>query len=97
MRRAAKVDLNQAEIVSALRAVHAEVEPLHFVGHGVPDLLVSYQGQNFLLEVKHGNGDLTPDQKVWHRKWVGQVDVVRTPAEALAVIGAIFSDAEHPS
>ena len=52
MRRAAKVDGNQAEIVSALRQVGAEVQSLASVGQGVPDLLVGFRSRNFLLECK---------------------------------------------
>ena len=40
MRRAARTDANQAEIVAALRGVGASVQPLHAVGQGCPDLLV---------------------------------------------------------
>ena len=47
MRRAARVDRNQAEIVVALRAGGASVQPLHAVGKGVPDLLVGWRGKIF--------------------------------------------------
>lgn len=89
--RAAKVDRNQSEIVSALRRVGASVEPLHAVGKGVPDLLVGFRGKNFLLEVKDEQKPpsarkLTPDQVRWHESWRGQKDVVKNVDEALAVI-----------
>lgn len=92
MRRAAKVDANQADIVEALRAVGATVQPLHMVGDGCPDLLVGYRVQNFIMEVKDGDKPpsrrkLTPDQVDWHSEWRGQKAVVKTPEEALAVIG----------
>ena len=45
MRRAARTDSNHEEIVKALRAVGATVQSLAGVGHGVPDLLVGYQGK----------------------------------------------------
>ena len=54
MRRAARADSNQAEIVDALRKVGASVQPIHTVGGGVPDLLVGFRGQNYLFEVKDG-------------------------------------------
>ena len=44
MRRAARIDRNQPEIVKALRQVGAHVTSLAAVGDGVPDLLVGFQG-----------------------------------------------------
>ena len=54
MRRAAKVDANQTEIVKALRQVGASVQSLAATGKGCPDLLVGIRGLNFLIEVKDG-------------------------------------------
>ena len=89
MRRAAKVDANQAAIVAVLRQVGASVQPLHAVGGGVPDLLVGYRGRNWLVEVKDGEKPasarkLTPDQAEWHAAWRGQVAVLKSDEEALA-------------
>ena len=83
MRRAAKVDANQAEIVARFRSLGASVEPLHAVGGGVPDLLIGYEGQNYLIEVKDGKKPpsarrLTKDQIKWHGSWVGQVAIIET-------------------
>lgn len=94
MRRAAKVDGNQTSIVEALRAAGATVCHLHTVGRGVPDLLVGYQGENYLLEVKDSRQPaskqkLTTDERIWHEEWEGQVDVVTDEVDALTVIGAI--------
>jgi len=89
MRRAAKVDKNQPAIVDALRDIGAGVQPLHVVGDGCPDLLVGYQGQNYLLEVKNlkGRGNkLTDDQKIWHACWPGQKTIVISPEQAIAFI-----------
>ena len=61
-RTAAKVDANQADIVAALRRIGATVQCLHQVGHGCPDLLVGWHGENILLEVKMPGGDMTPDE-----------------------------------
>lgn len=94
MRRAAKVDGNQAEIVAALRKVGATVQPLHAVGAGCPDLLIGYRGRNWLIEVKDcsaSNTDrkLRPAQVEWHGGWKGHVATAETIGAALAVIGAI--------
>lgn len=92
MRRAAKVDRNQAEIVGALRAVGASVQPLHSVGQGCPDLLVGFRGQCFAIEVKDGllppsARKLTAAQVEWHGAWRGHVAVVTSAEEATAAIG----------
>ena len=94
MRRAAKVDANQREVVAALRAAGASVQLLHAVGEGCPDLLVGYKGLNMLLEVKDGSKPpsaqkLTPQQEEWHRDWRGHRVVVNSPEAALTAIGAI--------
>lgn len=91
MRRAAKVDRNQAEIVAALRDAGCSVEILSSVGDGCPDLLVGFRCQNLLMEVKDGEKcpsarTLTPNQCKWHYEWRGQVSVVRTVDEALFLI-----------
>lgn len=90
MRRAAKVDDNQAEIVRNLRKLGASVEPaLARCGSGCPDLLVGYDGRTFILEVKQPGAQLTQDERKWHEAWRGQVAIVTTWQEAAAVIGAI--------
>ena len=94
MRRAAKVDANQSDIVAALRMAGATVQPLHAVGKGCPDLLVGYQRVNYLLEVKDGSKvpsaqKLTEDQVEWHELWRGQSAVVNDVKSALLAIGAL--------
>ena len=81
MRRAAKVDANHGEIVTALRAEGASVQSLAGVGAGCPDLVVGLAGQSFLVEVKDGekcpsHRTLTPDQKRWILKWTGSPVVI---------------------
>ena len=94
MRRAAKVDANQREVVAALRGAGASVQLLHAVGEGCPDLLVGYKGLNMLLEVKDGSKPpsaqkLTPQQEIWHQDWRGHRVVVNSAEAALAAIGVI--------
>lgn len=94
MRRAAKVDDNQAAIVKALRDAGAIVEPLHAVGKGCPDLLVGYQRFNWLIEVKDGSKPpsargLTDRQILWHSVWRGQVAIAESELDALRIIGAV--------
>jgi len=97
MRRAARVDANQSEIVAALRAVGVSVQPLHTVGKGCPDLLCGVRGTNLLLEIKDGNKPpsarkLTSDEAAWHESWRGQVAIVESVDEAIAAAQAVRSD-----
>ena len=94
MRRASKIDRTQPEIVAALRSVGASVQSLAAVGSGVPDLLIGWRGDTWLIECKDGSlppsgQALTPDQVAWHAAWRGRpVWVVRSADEALAAMGA---------
>jgi hypothetical protein len=89
VRRAAKTDANQREIVAALRGVGASVLPLHRVGQGCPDLLVYYR-RFHLLEVKSGPKEpLTDDEAAFIATWKGPVAVVSSVDQALKVVGAV--------
>lgn len=82
VRRAAKVDGNQAEIVECLRAIpDCSVLVLSAVGEGCPDVMVGYRGFNFLFEIKDPKQpkhrhELTEDQRKFHGSWNGQVTKV---------------------
>lgn len=94
MRRVARVDENQKTIVEGLRAVGASVQTLHQVGKGVPDLLVGWRGENYLLEIKNprrpkSKRKLNDEQVEWISSWNGQWARVETIHEALAAIGAV--------
>jgi len=89
MRRDAKVDQNQQEIITALRQIGASVYPLHFAGRGCPDLIVGFRGRNYLIEIKTQKGRLNADPRTFHASWRGQVAVVRTAREALIAIGVL--------
>jgi hypothetical protein len=68
MRYAARVDANQEQIVSALRAAGAYVWII-----GLPvDLLVGYKGHTFLMEIKDGSKKrLTRLQEAFFENWGG--------------------------
>jgi Holliday junction resolvase len=95
MRKAAKVDANQDQIVLALRTMGATVQSLAAVGRGVPDLLVGYKGKTILMEVKDGRKTpsqrrLTEDQLKWHGTWNGgTLAVVDGVEAALRVLGTV--------
>jgi len=95
VRIAARVDSNQASIVKALRQVGAKVQPTHTLGKGVPDLLVAFRGNWFVLEVKDGEKvpskqALTEDEIRWHEEFGQQapVFVCNSVESALRTIGA---------
>jgi Holliday junction resolvase len=94
MRRAAKVDDNQLEIVKALRDMGCSVESLAAVGKGVPDLLIGYRSSNYLIEVKDGakvpsKQKLTDDQIEWHESWRGQKIVINSIDAAIEFIKSL--------
>jgi len=96
--RAAKIDENHQEVVRALRTAGATVHSLAAVGKGVPDLLVGYRGQTFLMEIKDGRKSpserkLTEPQIQWHAVWRGgPLAIVENPVQALQMIGATPND-----
>lgn len=87
-RYAAKVDTNQKPIVKALKDIFGEdvVFDLSAVGRGCPDIMVGVRGVNLLFEIKTDSGTLTTDQKIFHRVWTGQVNVIRSLDDALQII-----------
>lgn len=84
-RFAARRDANEQDIIEALVAAGASVQPLSI--KGVCDLLVGFQGVNYLIEVKADKGKLTDEQISFFETWDGHCDVARTPEEALRIIG----------
>ena len=82
------MDANQGEIVAALRKIGAAVTPLHAVGNGVADLLVSFRQRWFLFEVKDGAKPpsarkLTEDEERWIGAQRAPVVVVTSALEAV--------------
>lgn len=88
-RYAARIDANQADIVKALRGVGATVWSAAALGNDFPDLIVGFNGENVLMEVKNPErGKRAAEQHDdWHARWSGRVVVVWTVDEALEAIG----------
>lgn len=87
MRYAARVDANQDQIVSALRAAGAFVWII-----GLPvDLLVGYKGHSFLMEIKTTSKKrLTKLQADFFENWTGgTVCRIDSPEAALRMIGVL--------
>jgi Holliday junction resolvase len=77
MRRAAKVDANQNEIVAAFRKLGCSALSLAGLGQGVPDLLVAHRGVTWLVEIKSGKGKENQLQRDWAENWHGARALVR--------------------
>ena len=91
MRRAARTDGNQTEIVSALRAIGASVSPTHAIGGGFPDLVVGFRKRSVLFEVKDpkqppNKRKLTDDEAIWFGNWKGEAYVIETAEQAIAIL-----------
>jgi hypothetical protein len=87
MRLAARVDANQHQIVSALRAAGAYVWII-----GLPvDLLVGYKNHTFLVEIKTDSKKrLTGLQADFFENWSGSTLArIDSPEAALRMIGVI--------
>ncbi len=89
-----KVDVNQGEIVDALKRIGCHVLELSAVGGGVPDLVVwKRDGLTArLVEIKNPatNGKLNPRQQDWHREWTGAKPlVIETIEQALAAFNCL--------
>lgn len=85
---AKRIDDNQNEIVKALRKFGASVCILSAVGKGCPDLLVGYQGINYLFELKDGSKcpskrRLTESELEFHQNWLGQVVIINSINDSL--------------
>lgn len=92
-----RIDSNQNQIVSALRAAGREVLDLSDVGRGCPDLLVSNEQDMWLMEVKNPeyipkkpvkgsklDRIMTEKQKKFYAQWKGKpILVVSSIDEAL--------------
>jgi hypothetical protein len=64
LRRAARRDINEPQIMNTLRELGCVVYQLS--AKGMPDLLVGYLKRWHLCEVKRDAEMLNPDQALWH-------------------------------
>lgn len=91
MRRAARRDDGEDEIVKALREAGAVVRVVT-QGDGIPDLLVGYNGFTILMECKDGTKPpsarrLTEAEERFFQEWTGgMLVIVNSVEEALEVL-----------
>ncbi len=84
----AKRDANEAEIVRALESAYCSVMKIDDL-----DLLVGFNGINFILEVKTHDGRVSKGQAELIRSWRGRKPtVVRSVQEAFQAVGLLPSD-----
>jgi hypothetical protein len=90
MRRAARRDDNEKEIIAAMRAEGAYVKQIN--DEGLFDLLVSHRGETLLVEVKDGAKPpsarrLTDAEQKFHDEWPGDnLYIVNSVEEAIALL-----------
>lgn len=94
MRRNARVDANQPEIVKGLRKAGATVLILSNLKNCF-DILVGFRGVNYIMEIKDGakppsGRKLTEGEQKFADEWQGgQYYIVLDLQQALKIIGAI--------
>ena len=93
---ARKVDVNQAEIVKTLRQAGADVHILSMVGKGMPDLMVCFNGETILMEIKRdAKAKFTAEQLKFIANWKGgPLSRVDSPEAALRAIGLLRVSSE---
>jgi hypothetical protein len=90
MRRAARRDANEGDIIKALRAEGAYVKVIN--DEGLFDLLVSHRGETLMIEVKDGAKPpsarrLTEAEQKFHDEWPGSdLYIVNSVEEAIALL-----------
>ena len=88
MRRNAKADDNQPQIVKAFRQLGYSVAHTHTIGKGFPDIVIGRDGVNTLVEIKDGlktksQRQLTPDEKEFHEAWRGTVVIIESVEDVI--------------
>ena len=90
MRRAARRDANEGEIIKAMREAGAYVKVIN--DEGAFDLLCWYNGWTLLIEVKDGAKPpsarrLTDAEQKFHDEWPGKnLHIINSVEEALALL-----------
>ena len=90
MRRAARRDDNEQDIIKAMREAGAYVKVIN--DEGLFDLLVNYRGETMLIEVKDGAKSpsarrLTEAEQKFHDEWPGSdLYIINSVEEALALL-----------
>jgi len=103
MRYAARRDENELEIIQALRRLGWGVQSID--ASGFPDLVVAKGKRIYLMEVigsakaakYRKTQGLTPPQVKFHASWPGEIHLVHSIEEALAIVRWDREDARRPT
>ena len=93
MRRAARRDNGEQDIIKAMRAEGAYVKQIN--DEGLFDLLVSYRGETLLIEVKDGAKPpsarrLTDAEQKFHDEWpLSNLFIIISPEDAVALLRSL--------
>jgi hypothetical protein len=92
---AKRTDANQKRLVELMRKIGMKVLILSNVGEGVPDLLVGFNNQLKLCEIKDGKKflsaqRLTPDQEKFFAEWDGYCTILRCEEDVLLLHGKML-------
>jgi Holliday junction resolvase len=71
MRRKARIDGNQKQVVRELRAMGYSVRHTHQIGKGFPDIVIGRNGKTLLVEIKMEGEGLTNDEVEFFEIWKG--------------------------
>ena len=83
MRRAAKRDYAEAEIVNTLHELKATVFRLN----QPVDIIIGYRGRTVLAEIKTGKGKLNENQIKFIQRWNGgDIPILRNSDDAINLI-----------
>lgn len=87
MRRAARADINQPDIVRKLRSMGASIWHTHTLGRGGPDIVIGYCGVNVLAEIKRDEREqLTLAEYKFHAAWRGHIVTIRNERDAVQLL-----------
>ena len=91
MRKRGNTDSNQKPIVNAFRNFGAAVTVTSGVGGGFVDIVVSYRGEWFMVEIKDGDKcksaqKLTDEEVAWHSKQKAVVYIVATAQDVINLL-----------
>lgn len=94
IRRAAKIDDNQPQLVQLIRAMGVSVAITSAAHDGFTDLVLGFGGVTVLTEVKDGSKEpsrrkLTPQQQIFHGSFKGAITVIETDLQAIELVRRI--------
>ena len=97
--RLGRRDANHGEIQEALEAIGCGVLDTSSLGGGKPDMIacrIMLNGALMVrfLEIKVPGGVVSQRQRDFHKRWPAPIDIVKSPAEAVALF---LDGVAHPS